>query len=105
MIETPCAVSFSTSALSAQGSSTTPLPITESVPRTMPGGKQRKLVGLVADDERVAGIVAALEADDEIGAAGQPVDDLALALVAPLAADHGYVRHMPRFPEEVARRL
>ena len=56
-------------------------------------GQQRELVGLVADDQRVAGIVAALEADDEIGAAGQPVDDLALALVAPLAADHGYIRH------------
>ena len=55
-------------------------------------GEQREFVGLVADDERVAGIVAALEADDDVGAAGQPVDDLALALVAPLAADHGDVR-------------
>ena len=63
-------------------------------------GEQRQFVGLVADDQRVAGIVAALEADDDIGAAGQPVDDLALALVAPLAADHGNVRHMMRFPGE-----
>ena len=69
------------------------MPITDSVPRTMPEGSSDELVGLVADDQRVAGIVAALEADDDVGAAGQPVDDLALALVAPLAADHGYVRH------------
>jgi len=56
------------------------------------GGKERELVGLFADDECMAGIVAALESDDEVGAARQPVDDLALALVAPLAADHGNVR-------------
>ena len=55
--------------------------------------QQRQLVGLVADDERVAGVVAALEAHDDIGALRQPVDDLALALVAPLGADHRDVRH------------
>jgi hypothetical protein len=38
---------------------------------------------LLADDQRVAGIMAALEARNHIGPAGQPVDDLALALVAP----------------------
>ena len=43
LIDTPCAVSFSTSALSAQGSSTTPLPITEGVPRTMPEGSSDSL--------------------------------------------------------------
>ena len=77
--------------LSAQGSSTTPLPMTDGVPRTIPDGSSDKLVGLVADDERVAGIVAALEAHDHVGAAGQPVDDLAFALVAPLRADDGYI--------------
>ena len=56
-------------------------------------GKQRELVGLVADDERVAGVVAALEAHDHVGAARQPVDDLALAFVAPLGADDGDVSH------------
>ena len=60
------------------------------------GRKQRQFVGLVADDERMAGIVAALEAGDDVGAAGEPVDDLALALVAPLAADDGNVCQMPR---------
>ena len=55
--------------------------------------QQRQLVGLVADDQRVAGVVAALEAHDDVGALGQPVDDLALALVAPLGADHDDVCH------------
>ena len=42
--ETPCALSFSTSALSAQGSSTTPLPITLSLPpRTIPEGSSDSL--------------------------------------------------------------
>ena len=40
-----------------------------------------------------AGIMTALEAGDDIGAFGQPVDDLALALVTPLAANHGVCRH------------
>ena len=59
-----------------------------------PRGQQRELVDVLAHDQRMTGIMAALEADDEIGAAGQPVDDLALALVAPLAADHGDVRQV-----------
>ena len=55
--------------------------------------EQRKLVGLIADDERVAGVVAALEAHHHIGALRQPVDDLALALIAPLGADDDDVGH------------
>src|SRR5205823_11987943 len=35
----------------------------------------------------MAGVVAALGADDHIGLGGEVVDDLALALIAPLAAD------------------
>jgi hypothetical protein len=35
----------------------------------------------------VACIVAALEAHHDIGAVAQPIDDLALAFVAPLGAD------------------
>jgi hypothetical protein len=42
----------------------------------------------------VAGVVAALEAHDNVGALRQPVDDLAFALVAPLGADHHHVRHL-----------
>jgi hypothetical protein len=39
----------------------------------------------------VAGVVPALEAHHDVGAAGKPVDDLALAFIAPLGADHGDV--------------
>ena len=56
-------------------------------------GQQRKLVGDAVDDQRVAGIVAALEADDDVGLLGQPVDDLAFTLVAPLGADHDNICH------------
>src|SRR5690606_23296224 len=56
-----------------------------------PGRQQRKLVNLVTDDERVPGIVAALKAYHGIGPARQPVDDLALSLIAPLGADYGNV--------------
>jgi hypothetical protein len=46
---------------------------------------QRSL--LAADDQRVAGIVAALEAHHALGVIGQPIDDLALTFVAPLGTD------------------
>ena len=52
-----------------------------------PGRDQRQDGLLAADDERVAGVVAALEAGHRGGALGQQVDDLALALIAPLGAD------------------
>ena len=55
--------------------------------------QQRQLVDLAVDDQRVAGIVAALEADHHIRALRQPVDDLALALVAPLRADDHHIGH------------
>ena len=45
------------------------------------GGQQRQLVGGAVDDQRVAGVVAALEAHDDVGLLRQPVDDLALAFV------------------------
>jgi len=50
--------------------------------------QQRELVSRVAHHQRVTGIVAALEAHDDIGAMAEPIDDLAFALVAPLGADH-----------------
>ena len=56
-----------------------------------PRWQQRKLIDLLADHQRVAGVVAALVAHDHVGAAGEPVDDLALALVAPLRANDGDV--------------
>ncbi len=54
-----------------------------SLPRTTPEGSSDELVGLVAHHQRVAGIVAALEAHDDVGTAGEPVHHLALAFVAP----------------------
>ena len=50
---------------------------------------------LVADDDRVAGVVAAVELDDVVDPAAEQVGRLALALVAPLGADdhdRGHVR-------------
>src|SRR5262249_6745878 len=48
------------------------------------------LVGLVADDDRVPRVGAALVAADEVGVLREEIDDLPLALVAPLRPDdHG----------------
>src|ERR1700690_799215 len=41
----------------------------------------------------MAGVVAALETHHHIGTLGQPIDDLAFALVAPLGAHHGDIGH------------
>jgi hypothetical protein len=52
--------------------------------------------GLLAiDDQRVAGVVPALEAHHGIRPLGEQVDDLALALVTPLGADHDYASAHP----------
>ena len=42
---------------------------------------------LAADDQRVTGVVTALEANDALRVVRQPVDDLALAFITPLGAD------------------
>jgi hypothetical protein len=41
----------------------------------------------------MAGIMAALEADDDVSLLGQPIDDFALAFVPPLGADHDNICH------------
>ena len=72
-----------------RGSRTTPLPITQALSGVEdPGGDQVELELLAVADDRVAGVVAALEAHDRVGALGEQVGDLALALVAPLGADY-----------------
>src|SRR3984885_3854831 len=53
-----------------------------------PGRKQRKFVNLAVDHERMARVMAALEAHHDIGADRQPIDDLALSFVTPLGADN-----------------
>ena len=55
--------------------------------------QQRELEHLAVDHERVAGVVAALEAHDDVGRDRQPIDDLAFAFVAPLGADHDDIGH------------
>ena len=51
-------------------------------------GRDQVEDGLLAvDHQRVAGVVAALEANDDIGVVGKQIDDLALALVTPLGTD------------------
>ena len=50
-------------------------------------------VFLAADDDRMAGVVAARVARDDIHVRRQEVDDLALALVPPLRSDDHDVRH------------
>ncbi len=59
-----------------------------------PRWHQVQLPGLAVPDDRVAGVVAALEADDRVGLLGEQVGDLALALIAPLGADDHYPWHM-----------
>ena len=56
-------------------------------------GKQRELETFAVDDQRMAGVVAALKAHDDVGPDRQPVDDLALSLVAPLGADNDDIGH------------
>ena len=56
--------------------------------------EQGQLVDIFTDDQRVPGIMTALKADDDVGTFGQPVDDLALALIAPLGTDHGHIGHL-----------
>ena len=76
------------------GFRTTPVAMTHVTPGVrMPLGKQRELVDLVADDDGVPGVRAALIADDEIVLTRQQVDDLALGFVAPLQTDNTSAGH------------
>src|SRR6185369_9245339 len=56
-------------------------------------GQERELISDAVNDEGVAGVMPALEAHDDVGLLGEPVDDLALALVAPLRPDDHHVGH------------
>ena len=62
----------------------------------MPDGSRWNLNVLVAHEHRVPGVVAALVAGDDVVPLGEQVDDLALALVAPLGADDDGCRHVPQ---------
>jgi hypothetical protein len=49
---------------------------------------------LAVHDQRVTGVIAALKTHDNVGLAGEKVDDFAFALVAPLGADDCDVCHI-----------
>ncbi len=57
------------------------------------GGDQVELELLAFADDRVAGVVAALEADDRGSPLGEKIDDLPLPLVAPLGPDYDHSWH------------
>jgi hypothetical protein len=54
----------------------------------MPLGNQVQRRLHPIDDQRVACVMAALKAHDALRHLGQPVDEFALAFVAPLGPDH-----------------
>jgi hypothetical protein len=58
-----------------------------------PGRHEVELERLAVADDRVAGVVAALEAHHGVGLLGEQVGDLPLALVAPLGADDDDAGH------------
>ena len=60
-------------------------------------GQQREFVNLVAHDDGMACVRAALIADDEIMLTSQQVDDLAFGFVAPLQTDNASARHGSQF--------
>ncbi len=57
------------------------------------GWQQRKLVADAVDDKRMTCVMTTLVAHDDIGAFGQPVNDLTLALIAPLRSDDNHICH------------
>ena len=61
-----------------------------------PRGHQVELELAALVDDRVTGVVPALEADDEVRLLRQEVGDLSFALVAPLRADDRSDRHVFR---------
>src|SRR5437868_2977559 len=66
------------------------------------GGDELELELAVFGDDGVARVVASLRADDHVRLPGEVVDDLALALVAPLAADQDDDQGLTRFPARAA---
>jgi hypothetical protein len=61
-----------------------------------PGRHEAELEGLAVGDDRVPRVRAALVAADDVRVLGEQVDDLALALVAPLRADDHGRGHVPK---------
>ena len=86
--------SMSSSSISVTGLTTTPVADDRGDVRVEHARRDElELEDLVADDDRVAGVVAALVADDHRDLLGEEVGGLALALVAPLEPDDHGGRH------------
>ncbi len=99
LVSIPRAVSMSSSPISVAGLTTTPLPMTDVMCGIQDARRDEvKLEDLVAADDGVAGVVAALVADDHRDLLGEEVGRLALALVAPLQPDDDRGRHQSRSP-------
>src|SRR5438552_16704011 len=54
-------------------------------------------------DHCMSSVGAAVATDNQVRVSGQQVDDLAFALVTPMAADHSRYRHVPNFSVFSAR--
>jgi hypothetical protein len=52
---------------------------------------------LTAHNHGVAGVIAPLKPDNNIGMFCQQINDLALAFITPLGADYDYVSHLFTF--------
>ena len=89
----PRASRSSISSSSTSGSTTQPAPSTLTLPERIPDGQLAELERLAVDDDGVAGVRAALVAADDVRLLREQVDDLALALVAPLRTDDDGGRH------------
>ena len=93
-ISTPSVLRSPISFSKAAGSITIPLPMTHRIARVQDAGRdQVEDEALVLDDHGVPGVVARRCNGPRPGPLEQQVDDLALALVAPLGADDDDVRH------------
>ena len=85
----------SISANSACGSTTTPLPMTQVIAGVQDAGRQQAQHELAAVGVHgVPGVVSALIARHDRKMRRQQIDDLALAFVAPLRAEHGDVHNL-----------
>src|ERR1041385_7274568 len=60
---------------------------TELVRMKSAGGDQMKNGFPAIDHQRVAGVVTALKADDDVRITGEEIDDFAFSFVSPLCAD------------------
>ena len=63
-------------------------------------GEQGELEGFSVLDDGVAGVSAAVEADDKVVLIGEEIDDLPFGLVAPLQADDTSAGHGLPTPED-----